>query len=258
MKLNTFFAFAFLSLPLAQVACSADASDPSANTSEDITAKHAGDEGGFCGGFAGIACKAGLACKLSSSHPDASGTCQKEICGGFAGLTCKPGFSCQLSGHHPDAAGTCEKDSAEGEVCGDDVAIQKKCAAGLTCVFAAGGPISEHQAGKCEKVAPITGEWGADSAIMSIGENGARIEFGCATAAIDALVPTTATTFTGTGTHTAGTGIAFPPGMGPKPQAATFSATVSGRKMTLVMTVGDETTELQFTKGRHIDLAHCL
>lgn len=36
-----------------------------------------GEEGGFCGGFAGISCKANLACKLSGNFPDAGGICEK-------------------------------------------------------------------------------------------------------------------------------------------------------------------------------------
>ena len=40
--------------------------------------------------------------------------------------------------------------SKKGEACGDDVAIQKKCAAGLKCVMPKGGPVSEHTPGTCQ------------------------------------------------------------------------------------------------------------
>ena len=40
--------------------------------------------------------------------------------------------------------------SQEGGDCGDD-AVKKKCATGLTCTPAAGGPASAHMAGKCTK-----------------------------------------------------------------------------------------------------------
>ena len=41
--------------------------------------------------------------------------------------------------------------SQEGGECGDDVAIQKKCAAGLVCAPPTKGPVSEHTPGTCKK-----------------------------------------------------------------------------------------------------------
>jgi hypothetical protein len=42
--------------------------------------------------------------------------------------------------------------SPEGGECSDDVAVQKKCAAGLVCgPPKAGAPISEHTPGVCKK-----------------------------------------------------------------------------------------------------------
>ena len=41
--------------------------------------------------------------------------------------------------------------SQEGGECGDDVAIQKKCAPGLVCAPPAKGPVSEHTPGICKK-----------------------------------------------------------------------------------------------------------
>jgi hypothetical protein len=58
-----------------------------------------------------------------------------------------------------DAAG-------EGEACGDDVAIQKKCAPGLTCVLPTTGPVSEHTPGTCESVAGEGEACGDDVAIQ--------------------------------------------------------------------------------------------
>src|SRR5258705_11018007 len=37
--------------------------------------KRGGTLGGFCGGFAGIACGKGLSCKLAGRFPDAGGKC---------------------------------------------------------------------------------------------------------------------------------------------------------------------------------------
>lgn len=50
--------------------------------------------------------------------------------------------------------------------CGDDVAVQKKCAAGLTCIFPQGFPISEHTAGTCEEVSAEGEACGDDVAIQ--------------------------------------------------------------------------------------------
>jgi hypothetical protein len=41
--------------------------------------------------------------------------------------------------------------SPEGGECGDDVAVQKKCAAGLVCTPKPNAPISEHTPGVCKK-----------------------------------------------------------------------------------------------------------
>ena len=41
--------------------------------------------------------------------------------------------------------------SQEGGECGDDVAIQKKCAPGLVCAPPTKGPVSEHTPGTCKK-----------------------------------------------------------------------------------------------------------
>jgi hypothetical protein len=41
--------------------------------------------------------------------------------------------------------------SPEGGECGDDVAIQKKCAAGLVCKPNPKAPVSEHTPGICKK-----------------------------------------------------------------------------------------------------------
>jgi hypothetical protein len=41
--------------------------------------------------------------------------------------------------------------SPEGGECGDDVAIQKKCAAGLVCAPNPQAPVSEHTPGICKK-----------------------------------------------------------------------------------------------------------
>ena len=37
----------------------------------------------------------------------------------------------------------------KGEACGDDVAVQRKCAPGLKCVMSDTAPVSEHTPGTC-------------------------------------------------------------------------------------------------------------
>jgi hypothetical protein len=56
-----------------------------------------------------------------------------------------PGVSSEPSA--PSAAAG----SPEGGDCGDDVAIQKKCAAGLVCAPNPKAPVSEHTPGICKK-----------------------------------------------------------------------------------------------------------
>lgn len=41
--------------------------------------------------------------------------------------------------------------SPEGGDCSDDVAVQKKCAAGLVCTPKPDAPVSEHTPGVCRK-----------------------------------------------------------------------------------------------------------
>jgi hypothetical protein len=64
---------AALLVPFA-IACSS--SDDGAKPGDDqYFTGRVGELDGMCGGFAGITCKEGLRCKLSASHPDASGRC---------------------------------------------------------------------------------------------------------------------------------------------------------------------------------------
>jgi len=56
-----------------------------------------------------------------------------------------PAMSGSSAPSAPSAAG------GEGSECGDDVAIQKKCAAGLVCKPKPGAPVSEHTPGICSK-----------------------------------------------------------------------------------------------------------
>src|SRR6185295_1013146 len=55
-----------------------------------------------------------------------------------------------------------------GKACGDDVAIRKKCKAGLTCVFPTTGPVSEHTPGVCKAVSHEGEACGDDVAIQKV------------------------------------------------------------------------------------------
>jgi len=64
-----------------------------------------------------------------------------------------------------------------GKACGDDVAIHKKCGAGLKCVFPTTGPISEHTAGVCKAVSQLNGACGNDVAIQKVCADGLTCVF---------------------------------------------------------------------------------
>jgi inhibitor of cysteine peptidase len=80
-------------------ACSSSSSDGGTESDQAVSGVRPGEEGGLCGGFAGIACKDGLECKYVSpknddpqsgpppgalgmpAFPDQSGTCVKKSSG---------------------------------------------------------------------------------------------------------------------------------------------------------------------------------
>ena len=62
-----------------------------------------------------------------------------------------PGVSAEPSAPSAPAAPSAGTGSPEGGECGDDVAIQKKCAAGLVCAPNPKAPVSEHTPGVCKK-----------------------------------------------------------------------------------------------------------
>lgn len=71
----------------------------------------------------------------------------------FASLGCAspPPAPVTPSADGADAGASDPKVSQEGGECGDDVAIQKKCAAGLVCAPKPNAPVSEHTPGVCKK-----------------------------------------------------------------------------------------------------------
>lgn len=100
---------------LALAACSSgSATEDDGTLGDDQEVK---SEGKMCGGIAGLRCKAGLNCRITAKHPDASGTCVKPkageagaLCGGTTGLQCDPGLVCKIassssSGPPPGAMG---------------------------------------------------------------------------------------------------------------------------------------------------------
>jgi hypothetical protein len=140
--------------------------------------------------------------------------------------------------------------------CGGFIQNAHQCPTGYSCSHVGVNP---DVGGKCvNDSAAVLGSWGATGAIMTISDGQGDIEFGCGRASIDAFTFSNPTTFTATGTHTAGTGVQPPPGHEPTPQPATFTGHVSGNKLTLTMTVGGNTSTLTFTKDRQINLVRCL
>jgi hypothetical protein len=113
----------FAALPFALlVACAGGAEEGTQGDDQNVKASHLGEAGTLCGGIAGIRCKAGLECNLSSKGPDASGTCANPKaqpgeaggeCAGFLGIQCKAGLRCVLDGPGNDIPGTCKVDDSK-------------------------------------------------------------------------------------------------------------------------------------------------
>jgi hypothetical protein len=140
--------------------------------------------------------------------------------------------------------------------CGGFIQSAHQCPTGYSCSHAGVNP---DVGGKCvDDTAAIEGNWGANSAVMAITTGEASIEFGCGWASIDTFTFSNPTTFTATGSHTAGSGVQPPPGHEPTPQAATFTGHRTGNKLTLKMSVGGSTQTLTFTKDRQVNLIRCL
>lgn len=101
---------------LTLAACSSGDANDSAT---DDSSEELKSLGKMCGGIAGLTCHSKkLVCKITSHHPDASGTCVKVpapgteggLCGGFAGIQCHQGLGCEFddttsSGPPPGAVG---------------------------------------------------------------------------------------------------------------------------------------------------------
>ncbi len=153
-----------------------------------------GDEGGMCGGFAGLACKLGMKC-IGAGPFDQAGKCKKVgggtptttggsstaggdapttptwgdengKCGGIAGLSCKAGLKCVGAGP-ADKPGKClrkasfgggggsvEPGIAEGGSCGGFAGLA--CKSTLTCV----GQGLADQPGTCKKLE--ANSWGEE------------------------------------------------------------------------------------------------
>jgi hypothetical protein len=198
-----------------------------------------GEAGGTCGGSAGIGCKAGLRCELAASHPDASGVCALDN-----GKSDPPPVQCQ-------AIPACDPGTSAVESCAakDDTCTTKSmCGRTIHCQASKSVGSSDD----------LDGKWGADQATLSFDNGKGTIEFGCGAAELEDIVFSNATDFTATGVRQPGSGVEFPPGMGPKPEPATFKGTLSGKTLKLDMTVAKDTTKMTFTRDRDIQLFHCL
>jgi hypothetical protein len=115
MKATSFVLFSAL------IACSgASPGEPSDSTASEVTAKAKpgiGDEGGPCGGIAGVSCKDGLVCEWTMDVPEPYSTCIRPgigdeggPCGGIAGVSCKEGLVCKWTMDVPVPFSTCVPD----------------------------------------------------------------------------------------------------------------------------------------------------
>lgn len=155
------------------------------------------------------------------------------------------------------AASQCKMVAIDEIGCGAFSRNSHQCPSGYSCSHVGVNP---DAGGKCvNDAAKVLGNWGADGAIMSISDGHGEIEFGCGHATIDTFTFSNPTTFTATGTHTAGTGVQPPPGHEPQAQPATFTGHLAGSKLTLTMKIGSSAAQtLTFTKDRQINLMRCL
>ncbi len=154
-------------------------------------------------------------------------------------------------------ANVCKMFAVDQIKCGGFIRNAHHCPSGHSCSHVGVNP---DVGGKCvDDASSIQGSWAATgSAIMTVSVGHAAIEFGCGQASIDELTFSDPSTFTATGTRTAGTGVQMPPGMGPKAEAATFKGHVVGNKLTLEMTVAGSLSTMAFTKDLKINLMRCL
>jgi hypothetical protein len=181
-----------------------------------------------------------------------------------------------ISEHTP---GICRPAAGEGEACGSDVAIQKWCTEGLTCVLPSGGPISEHTPGVCTRTSgpsgscdnipecpapparyhygapvcvngvntcgpllsdgPVTGSFGGVHVSLTLTDKGGSLEFDCASGTVGAIDPDVAGAFSVDGTFTVGRPIAMPGEPPPQPQPATYRGTLQDGTMTLEIVTQD-------------------
>ncbi len=179
--------------------------------------------------------------------------------------TANPRPMCPMFIIHDTRVAECDKGTKQCQMvaiddikCGGFIMNAHQCPTGYSCSHIGMG-MNPDAWGKCvNDSAAILGNWGATGAIMTVSDGHADIELGCGSASLDAFTFSDPTTFTATGTHTAGSGVQPPPGHEPQAQPATFSGHVTGTKLTLDMTVGGTTTKLTFTKNKQINLIRCL
>lgn len=138
------------------VACSSGGGSSEENSTDDELRS-----GAICGGIAGIRCPSGKVCKLTATHPDASGRCVTPrpgelggLCGGIAGILCKAGLECDMeddsSGPPPGAVGMIVPPSDAGPT--DPAFALRDAAADPSSgppPGAVGMPMFPDQSGKC-------------------------------------------------------------------------------------------------------------
>lgn len=85
---------------------------------------------------------------------------------------------------------------------------------------------------------PIIGQWGGQHVGLEISETGGTLDYDCARGAIDGpLVSDPSGRFVASGTHVPGTGGPVQVGVTPRSYPATYSGSVSGDTMNLLVEV---------------------
>ncbi len=106
------------------------------------------------------------------------------------------------------------------------------------------------------------GNWGGEGLLVQVTAQGATLEFDCATGTIDVpFVWASDGSFRLTGTFTLGTGGPVMEGHEPEPQPAVYSGQVTGDRMRIGGTFGDDDTPIgphTVRKGQNELLRRCL
>jgi hypothetical protein len=122
----------------------------------------------------------------------------------------------QGAGFDPHGVSKITIEDNRGTTCMMDTVFQGEIVVTETLAKTAGPETNKLFSADSSATTALDGNWGADQVNMTFADGTAEIEFGCASATIDAVTFTGPTTFTATGTHLRESGVMPPPGHQPR------------------------------------------